>query len=610
MEYSAQPVAFKVDRYGKASISMDDWMQMKKYAVELTVGKGKNVTEYTILHTTTGFISLADRRTAEWIADEFEIIRVVKDKKSKHFLEIKYRDVLHRLPFDGLLPDKIRTTFFNIGVAVNGSDGAHEAFSMYIQKAVEQLSAEEADNVLGWSTQNDLLHWNGSDSTPPMLKKKLATEPSVYLTELSKLIENCYPLQFVICSAAASTLLTYLQMKKQPVSPFGLSLVGKSSTGKTTALQLAASLYSSPDDENVFNAFYGTANALSKMLGRHHGVPIAYDESTIRNEISISNFVYTFTQGKEKLRLDSTSELKERSTWSCTALFSSENYLVNEEKDNLGILARIITIDDFIYTLDGAHSERIKQFASENYGYIGSLLSDYLMKAESTDILSQFTETRNEISQSLANECSLTERLTINYALIVMTSAILNSVGVIIDTDVMKKICIHLHNKISESANPGRNIVIQIFNYISCNFGKHSGIKWVLNSQKKILAVDILEADFEAILAKTVKTEKKTAVRHLLDEGFIVRSEKKRIKKKISIDGAVSYGYSFDMKKVEEAFGPITDEVYSNIKKFKDYDPQYERLIEVENDEEAIIHAGNYKIRCNEETAIGRAFLL
>lgn len=122
--------------------------------------------------------------------------------------------------------------------------------------------------------------------------------------------------------------------------------------------------------------------------------------------------------------------------------------------------------------------------------------------------------------------------------------------------------------------------------------------------------MDILEADFEAILAKTVKTEKKTAVRHLLDEGFIVRSEKKRIKKKISIDGAVSYGYSFDMKKVEEAFGPITDEVYSNIKKFKDYDPQYERLIEVENDEEAIIHAGNYKIRCNEETAIGRAFLL
>ena len=54
----------------------------------------------------------------------------------------------------------------------------------------------------------------------------------------------------------------------------------------------------------------------------------------------------------------------------------------------------------------------------------------------------------------------------------------------------------------------------------------------------------------------------------------------------------------------------LLHEVYSNIKKFKDYDPQYERLIEVENDEEAIIHAGNYKIRCNEETAIGRAFLL
>lgn len=438
MNYSAQPVAFKIDRYGQADISMNEWMSMKKYAVQFTIGKGKNISDYNILHTTVGFINLISRTEVEWIADDFEIIRVVKDQKHKHYLEISHMNVIHRLPFDGLLPDKICTTFFNIGVAVNGSNGAHEAFSMYIQKMVGQIPEEDAIQVLGWSIKNDSPHWNGSDSTPPMLKKELAMEPSVYLAQLSELIEHSYPLQFVICAAAASTLLTYLQMMKQPVSPFGVSLVGKSSTGKTTALQLAASLYSSPDDENVFNVFYGTSNALSKMLGRHHGVPIAYDESTIKNEISISNFVYTFTQGKEKLRLDSSSELKERNTWSCTALFSSENYLVNEDRDNLGILARVITLDEFTYTLDGAHSEKIKKFASENYGYVGTLLSEYLMKADNSEILSQYIETRNEICNSIPDKCSLSERLTINYALIVMTSTILKAIGVITDTQVLR----------------------------------------------------------------------------------------------------------------------------------------------------------------------------
>ena len=99
-----------------------------------------------------------------------------------------------------------------------------------------------------------------------------------------------------------------------------------------------------------------------------NGVPIAYDESTIHNAISISNFIYAFTQGQEKLRLDSNAQLKYRNSWVCTALFSSETYLVNAERDNLGIIARVITLDGLTYTVDGVHSEQIKAFTGKNYG--------------------------------------------------------------------------------------------------------------------------------------------------------------------------------------------------------------------------------------------------
>ena len=163
--------------------------------------------------------------------------------------------------------------------------------SMYLQAAVAALPVEDARQVLGWKDSNTL-QWYGANHTPPALQAHLELSPEDYLAELNRLIVSSPALQFVLCAAAASTLLAYLRItEKLPADCFGVSLVGTSSTGKTTALKLAASLYSSPDDENVFTAFYGTANALHSMLGKHHGVPIAYDESTIHNAISISKAI-------------------------------------------------------------------------------------------------------------------------------------------------------------------------------------------------------------------------------------------------------------------------------------------------------------------------------
>ena len=39
--------------------------------------------------------------------------------------------------------------------------------------------------------------------------------------------------------------------------------------------------------------------------------------------------------------------------------------------------------------------------------------------------------------------------------------------------------------------------------------------------------------------------------------------EKNRVKAKISIDGVVSYGYRFCYPKIDEAFGPVNDAVYT-----------------------------------------------
>lgn len=167
--------------------------------------------------------------------------------------------------------------------------------------------------------------------------------------------------------------------------------------------------------------------------------------------------------------------------------------------------------------------------------------------------------------------------------------------------------CLILHDEVSAAANPGRNLVIKIFNFICSNYKKIDGVKWTLSKERKPVKVEILEATFKEILEKTGDTDEKTAVKFLLDEGFIVPPEKNRIKAKISIDGAVSYGYRFDYKKVDAAFGTVNDEVYTYRKKYRTSDP-YGSVDVI--DERDVIYAGSYKITDKQEPVEGTLFLL
>ena len=88
-------------------------------------------------------------------------------------------------------------------------------------------------------------------------------------------------MQFVITASAASLLLAYLNLYyKVPVNSFIINLVGKSTTGKSTAQELGASMMSSLDDTKVISPFFGTQNAVLKALTGKIGICSHYDEST------------------------------------------------------------------------------------------------------------------------------------------------------------------------------------------------------------------------------------------------------------------------------------------------------------------------------------------
>ena len=606
----------KIDRYSTVRLTLAQYLSLRENAHSYVIESGKRCIEFRIVHTTAGFMHLIkndDGLWARWVADPLIVKGVVADASGTHFVDIDVGNRIVRIPSEGILPQRIDITLFGKGSVVSKVDRAHEAISMHLQCIVKQFEVEDARQIMGWREKGSALAWAGTNTEPPLLQYRLQLpSKTAYLEALSVLIAGCYGLQFALCASAASALLAFLRLEaKLPLSSFGLSLVGTSSTGKTSALTLAASFFSSPDDTAVYSGFYGTQNALVHLLGRHCGVPICFDESTIDNGMSKKNFVYAFAEGASKLRLDQNIQLKERETWYCTCLFSSETHLVDlSRNDNLGLGVRILNLEDMIYTRNAAHADDVKMFAQTNYGIVGNLLSDYLKKVDLNELLATYQTVKGNIGEMKdLQRCSLTDRLVTNFALIVHTAKILSELGIGVDIQEICGICVQIHNRVAADADPAKNIITRIFDYVSCKSRYLSGVKWTTDKNGKPLKVAIVETTFEEILQECGITDIKQAVRHLDQDGYLLRQSQKRIKSKLSIDGVSCYAYQFSMDKVREAFGKV-DDTFTNVRKYAGPRTKPEEILSIDNEEEAVIHAGNYKIDCNKEAVAGKAFLL
>lgn len=453
-------------------VRTDEYIRLMSESTSVTVDTSKEQYDYNIVNTTAGLLDLYtdDRGMAvKKLSDPIHIQAVVRNERNNHFAELEMNNDIIRIPLESFLDNKLEATLFNKGITISDNKLEQKALSHFLKSYLSKFEVQDANETLGWRNENKTLKWYGANANPPLLRYKLSlpTEEA-YFKELNQLIKESKPLQFVIAAIGAATPLCYLYLtEKIPAATFGISLVGTSSTGKTTAMQLAASFYSSIDDESVFSGFSGTNNALIYMLGKHHGVPICYDETTINNRISTADFIYTFTQGKDKLRLNQDSTLKQRNSWLCTGGFTSENYLVDASKDNLGLSARIITLDNYRYTTSAAHSEKIKQFSGLNYGIVGNRLSDYLLKADSSEISRAYRNVKESLLQSHAlNKCHLTDRLVINYAWIVYTAMLYQEIGIEVDVNAIREMCIDNHNKLSSEANPAERLYVRFSIYI------------------------------------------------------------------------------------------------------------------------------------------------
>ena len=612
----AVPAGFAVPQNGTVGITVNDYTSLIVHSKEYTVGSGKNQRTYSIVHTDVGYISLNLTKSgaqAEWIADHFTITGVFSDNKGNHSFSFEHDGKRSELPFQSIIPKNIDTTFYDKGIAINTQNKAHEAFSQYLQGLLHKFKVQDAKHLIGWNMKKGQLKWMGANHDPPLLKyhNSYGSE-AAYIEQLGGLMSDCPPLQFVTCSAAASTLLAYLRLKlKIPVATFGISLKNTSSKGKSTALMLGASMYSSPSDDAVFSDFYGTPNALLYELGKHHGVPLCYDETTISSGISKSDFIYIVSQGSSKKCLDTQRKPKERDTWLCTTLFSSETDLIDYERDNLGLLVRIINLDGLIYTHSSEHSEQIKTFTASNYGIIGQMLSEWLLKADSTEVAQIYEDARAALKCADGIcKCDLTDRMIANHAVILATGMILMKMGLALDIKEIKAISVTAMNTAARYADRGKYLIQRIFGYISAHYHQLKDIEWSCNDVLEADRASIGEETFGRILKGIGWADTQDALRHIDKTGCLIRQSKGRYKTRTTRDKVPYYSYYFDMAKVKEQFDGEFELRFSSLVQRHEWDQRTSLNIEYLDDSEALINGYNCKLNGQGRAFEGKLFLL
>ena len=221
-----------------------------------------------------------------------------------------------------------------------------------------------------------------------------------------------YPLfAFALATAFTPPLLRLVNMDS-----FCVNLYGESSKGKTTALQVAASVWGcgsepSKADSYVYN-WNATGNALNYLAAGSNDVLLAMDElGSFRNE-SLGQVVYALSGGKSRKGMKADNKARDDLTWNMLLLSTSEvsgrQRMEEDGRVYTGQLNRFIDIpvNQLKTKCDANLVDALKKSCSEYYGWAGLQLIKSITQHsdDKDDLIRKIAERHEENYQYLLKE--------------------------------------------------------------------------------------------------------------------------------------------------------------------------------------------------------------
>jgi uncharacterized protein (DUF927 family) len=178
----------------------------------------------------------------------------------------------------------------------------------------------------------------------------------------------------------------------------GFHLYGPSSQGKTTALQVAASVWGKGDKSGFVSTWRGTANGMEGIAAMHTDTVLILDEIGQADSKTVAEASYMLAQGVGKTRATRTGEARKAAQWRILVLSSGElttSAKIGEDKSRkiaAGQMVRLIDIPSdagkglgaFDVTPRGFQSvkdlaDHLKEATAQSYGTAGPALIEAIM---------------------------------------------------------------------------------------------------------------------------------------------------------------------------------------------------------------------------------------
>lgn len=212
------------------------------------------------------------------------------------------------------------------------------------------------------------------------------------------------PFRLTMAASFASPLI-----EKIGGLPFVFHLWGGTGSGKTVALMAAASIWGNPSMGALTRTLNSTPNALMTSAYILHNIPFFGDElQTIRTrDGNYDKLIMQLTEGINRGRMNSGSEIQKRMEWRNAFLFTGEEPATNPRSGG-GVYNRTIEIECTTPLITDGN--RVVDFIRHNYGiagrkYIESLPGDAEIKKRYNDKFTQLitkTDTTEKLAMSMA----------------------------------------------------------------------------------------------------------------------------------------------------------------------------------------------------------------
>lgn len=331
------------------------------------------------------------------------------------------------------------------------------------------------------------------------------------------------------------------------VDPFVVDMASKTSTGKTTALRIASSLWGT---EKLINEWNTTKVNVERKASIMNSFAVFFDDTRKAPHYQLADIVYHFSGGRSKGR-GNVQSVDVETTWRNILLSTGETSIVEYGNEKAGVSARVLTLQDKPFN-DDVNIRALYEGIESNYGHLGLAFINQYSK-QKTSYKASF-KTYEDIYIDKAGDNEVMQRVARYFAVLMVAGEILNDIAGF-EHDHYKNVDTAFHRMLdtNKTLDKPRELLEGLLEELDASRNSITGAGYseVYNSELKA----IFHKDYLCVLSKPMKDylghEVRTITKEWEERGYL-ETGKDRIVKQVKYNGKRYIGYAIKQETIQE----------------------------------------------------------